>query len=364
MTAPRILIVGYYGRGNFGDDLLLHITYRLLKTVIPAAEISIIADSNRADYIHAMLGDVTILPPGRHGHFDLIVHGGGGVFFDFQPGGWLAQMAEKMIDAIGLASFIRLEKLLRSILRKPRTSATHRIGLGIGVGTFAAGSKRLRSSLPILADFSALWVRDRASVENLTRFAEIMHTEIMEGSDLAFFTEHWVPPLPAPTVSEKPRLGIALRDWSGHSISPALLETLSMHYAITGFIFDEHADPITQQLLADYPIHVWQPEQMRVGDFAAALATQDVILTSRAHGAICSACVGVPTVIVDIEPKLKQVHAMLPNASVPVAANAPETWEAAIEKALTISHATILTDIQKNHAESTAAWEKMQRWCA
>ena len=364
MTAPRILIIGYYGRGNFGDDLLLHITYRLLKSVQPDADISVIADSKNADYISQMLGDVTVLPPGRHGHFDMIVHGGGGVFFGFETGRFGHIVVEKIMQIVGLRHYIRLEKMLRSMVQKPRSSATRRIGIGIGVGTFAPGSQRLRNSLPILADFNALWVRDGKSVKNLNRFTSLMRAEIIHGSDLAFLTDHWIPRLPPLEPSPRPRLGIALRDWPRESFSTELLKKLSKTYDITGFILDAEADPITQQLFAPYTRVIWRPEHMRVGDFAAALAAQHVILTSRAHGAICSACLGVPTVIVNIEPKLEQVYAMLPNASLLVAANAPQTWEAAIEKALIIPHETILADVQKNMESSTKAWNTMQGWCA
>ena len=364
MTTPRILIVGYYGRGNFGDDLLLHITFRLLKTALPTSQISIIVDGNDGHYIQTMLDDVTILPPGRHGHFDYIIHGGGGVFFDFESYGLMSVIAERIIHTIGLANFIRMEKMLRSIVRKPRTTATRRIGLGIGVGRFSNGSKRLRNSVPILADFSALWLRDDESSANLQRFASIMRADIIHGSDLAFLTDQWLPPLPPRTPAPRPRLGIALRDWPQQHITAEFLKKLSEHYSITGFILDATTDTNMQQLLNAYSRHIWQPSNLRVGDFATALATQDVILTSRAHGAICGACVGVPTVIVNIEPKLEQVHAMLPNASILVAANAPETWQAAIEKALAIQPETIRADVDRNHEKTAAAWAAMQRWFA
>ena len=143
-----------------------------------------------------------------------------------------------------------------------------------------------------------------------------------------------------------------------------VLATLAVTYDITGFIFDAHADPECQRLFAPYTIKIWQPEHMTITDFAAALAAQDVLLTARAHGAICGACLGVASVIIAIEPKLEQVHAMLPNASILVPANAPQHWAVAIAAACRISPATIAGDVQKNRAASEAALAAIERWLA
>jgi len=80
VTAPRVLLVGYYGKGNFGDDVLLRVTHRIVTGKLPQARIYILVDGSNGDYVNNMLGDVTLLAPGRHGHFDWIVHGGGGCF--------------------------------------------------------------------------------------------------------------------------------------------------------------------------------------------------------------------------------------------------------------------------------------------
>jgi polysaccharide pyruvyl transferase WcaK-like protein len=361
----RILLMGYYGKGNFGDDVLLCVTHALLRTHYPDAQFSVVVDGAHGDYVKHMLGGVTVLPPGRHGHFDLIVHGGGGVFFDFKEYGLCARMKEYALRAIGFSRYVVLEKYARVLTNKPHSSANVRVGLGIGVGTYSVGSPRLRERLPVLADFKALWVRDAESIRNLGRFKEVMSGQMIRGSDLAFLTQHWLgKTLPEKlTRATKPRLGIALRDWpisAGGIEEPALKALLtewSEHYEISGFILDAHADPMLQRTLVEYPLRIWQPQQMRMGDFAKALAAQDVLLTSRAHAAICGACVGTPSVIVSIEPKLQQVAAMLPHSAVAVAPNAPETWRAAIDAALAMSQSAIAGDVAANHAQSAMALE-------
>lgn len=361
----RILLVGYYGKGNFGDDLLLVITHALIKQHFPDAAISVIVDATHGDYVASMLGDVTLLKPDRHGHFDLIVHGGGGVFFDLKPHGLWSRMIEYAVCRIGFRTFLRIDAIARAITHKQRTSAPCRVALGVEVGAFSPGSPRMRANLPILADFKALWVRDTTSREHLKRFASILRAEIIQGSDLAFLTQHWLPAVPLSAEHPRPRLGIVLRDYPeslGGASRAALADaiaTLAKDYTITGFLFDAHADPNTQALLAAFPMHIWQPERTRIAEFTQALGAQDVLLTSRAHGAICGACLGVPSVIVNIAPKLGQIHAMLPNASRLVPSRDTQDWAEAVAEAHRIPRATIAADVQQNRTASEAAWQEI-----
>ena len=361
--SPRVLLIGYYGKGNFGDDVLLMVTHALLQKRYPSAQFSVIVDGPHGGYVPRMLGEVTVLAPARHGHFDLMVHGGGGVFFDFARYGIGDVAKEYALRAMGYRTYLALEALARRVAGKPRTSATVRVGLGIGVGTYSLGSPRLRERLPILADFKALWVRDAQSIVNLKRFASLMRGKVVRGSDLAFLTEYWLSDMPTakPARSGKPRLGIALRDWPTHaggideSTLEALLKAWSKDYDISGFILDAQADPIMQRVMAGYPLHVWRPEQQKITEYAQALASQDVLLTSRAHAAICGACVGTPSVIVAIEPKLAQVAAMLPSSTRMVSPAATDSWRAAIDEALAISRAAIEADVVNNRAASLQA---------
>ena len=365
MISPRILLVGYYGKGNFGDDVLLSATYGIVKNAFPDGLFSIIIDGDKGGYVEAMFGDMKILKPARHGAFDLIIHGGGGVFFDFQTYDLLHQMMERLIRFFGFHRFLSLEKMARKVTNKSRTSTTHRLGFGIGVGTFSAGSPRLFYSLPIIADFDALWVRDAQSIQNLKRFSSAMRAEQIQGSDLAFLTEYWIEePILQRINSSRARLGIILRDWPGMDLEKynEIIKKLAREYDITGFIFDQHTDPQCQALLAPYKTYIWRPEVMRIADFTRILGQQNVLLTSRAHGAICGACLGIPSVIVNIEPKLEQVHAMLSGSSMIVSPNETGLWEEKIKEALRVPSDVIEADFNLNHIKSKVALKKMENW--
>lgn len=369
MSTPRALLIGYYGKGNFGDDVLLKVSHALVKRLMPQARIAVVVDGDDGTYVKTMLGDVDILKPGRHGHFDFILHGGGGVFFDFKTYGLRQKMLECAVRAFGFGLFVKLEKTVRKLLHKERTSAARRLGFGIGVGTFSPGSPKLLQSLPVLADFDALWVRDAESLKNLERFKPAMHASITRGSDIAFLTDCWMKDVaPKKAAVARPRLGIVLRDWPEESggTPPAMLQEifarLATEYEITGFIFDRHSDPRLQALLQPYAHQIWQPDSMQISDFAQRLGEQDVLLSSRAHGAICGACLGVASVIVNIEPKMAQVHAMLPSSSLLVPANEAPRWEEALKAALAISPAAIASDVSSNRAASQAALQEMEHW--
>jgi polysaccharide pyruvyl transferase WcaK-like protein len=370
MSAPRILIQGYYGHANFGDDLLMIASYRLLRSLSPEASIAIETHGN-VEWVTSLLADVPVRTPADRGHYDLIVHGGGGVFFDFADHSFWVRMREACLMTWGMRTYVRLEARMRQWLGKPRTQARHRIGIGIGMGQFSKGSPRRRHALPILSEMNALWLRDTVSKPLLAPFRSILKATIMEGSDLAFLHEYWLPSdglSPRTPPIGKPRLGIALRDWSRYcdasqrATLEATLKTLAQEYEITGFILDATKDDFCRTLLAPYTTHVWTPSAALLVPFLNALRAQDVLLTSRAHGAIAAACLGVPSVIIALEDKLTQVHRMLPHASLLVAANAPVSWAAAIANARRILPADIDRDIAENHARNTTARIALRTW--
>jgi len=365
MEKKRILMQGFYGYANFGDDVLMEVTHKILREALPTAEIILMTDAPNAAYIAPMLGQVVVQPSSRHAHFDIIIHGGGGVFFDFMRYGFWSHLVEKILMLSGLKNYLRIEKIARRALNRPRITTARRLGLGIGVGGFSEGSPYLRNRLHMLAEFDALWLRDARSEQELKRYASVMHDERIAGSDLAFLTQYWLPEIVATRApSPKPRLGIALRDWVGLT-EETLGKTIALFandYDISGFILDAKHDPIMQRILAPYPAHIWQPAHMSIADFTSQIAAMDVLLTSRAHAAICGACVGVPSVIVNIEPKMEQVHAMLPSASRLVGVHDASTWAHTIAAMAKVPPILITADAAFNRAASAAALEKIKRW--
>lgn len=366
MSIPDVVLLGYYGRGNFGDDILMVVAHGLARQMLPGARMAL-RTGTTATYPDRLLGPgVVRLPFGTRDRHRLLLHGGGGNFFDFAPHGPLTRAVNAVLMAGGKKAFLRLDANLRRLVDRPHLSARTRLGLGLGIGTFTAGSPRLRDVLPVLADFDALWLRDDQSVINLTRLG--VAAPVVRGSDLAFLWEHWCPPdlalAPALVRTARPRVGVILRDWPAGSgctfaqwIAP-VLERLTLRFELTLISLDPATDGGTLSAFSHMPQLAWWPDRMSISDFARELAAQDVLLTSRAHGAICGACLGRASVILEIEPKLRAVHGMLPMATriVPAFCD-PEAVIDQIEEALAIPNTIVAADALRNRSESQSALE-------
>ena len=360
--APDIVMVGYYGRGNFGDDVLLKSTHSVLCESFPEMTIGVRV-ANPTEYVAGLLGAGIIqVPFGTRESHQMIVHGGGGNFFDFSCHAQGRRLLNQVLLMAGPWIYVRLEHLARRLARRETLGARVRIGMGLGVGTFEPGSSRLLDALPVLSDFDALWLRDKASQSNLLALGVSPHTVL--GSDLAFLHEHWCPPVlvlqPNPARSDfKPRLGVVLRDWPTDSaLSYAehfipVVQRLSLKFDIHVISLDPATDADVLSTLSHLPVIAWRPDVMTLHDFTGSLASMDVFLTSRAHGAICGAILGRPSVILEIEPKLRAVHEMLPQSSCLLSAQPDAAQvESAVEQVLAFPLESIAADIARNAALS------------
>ena len=368
MSVPDVVLVGYYGHGNFGDDVLMTVAHGIARSILPRASIGIRLSSD-VSYPSQLIGeDITTLRFGTRNKHQLILHGGGGTFFDFAPHSFKERAVNSVLLSGGARGFVRIERALRRLTNRPRMSGRNRIGLGLGVGTFTPGSKKLLSALPILDDFDHLWVRDQGSRLNLDNLS--VGPPAILGSDLAFLTDRWCPPelllKPRAKVRRRPKVGVILRDWparSGSSFADLyrpVISALSDQYDLTIISFDPATDGGTLSSLRDWPQQKWKPGSATMRSFLNILSEYDVLVTSRAHGAICGACVGKPSVILEIEPKLAAINNMLPQATrIASPKNDAAIIKGLIEEALSISSDSIANDVTRNQKLSEQALSKI-----
>lgn len=359
-----VLLVGYYGQRNFGDDVLMKVAHSIAREWLPGRNIGVLGV--REPYVRHLLGDdVDFVPFGGGRRFELILHGGGGTFFDFKRYRAAKKVRNALLLGLGHRAYVATERALRRATGRVRDSASRRIGMGIGVGSYTPGSPRFLAELPIMSEFDALWVRDPQSAHNVERLG--VNDAVIEGSDLAFLNRRWMsensPERSLGRPSEgRPRVGLVLRDWqlsSGRSLASEVLPALDQlraHYRITLISLNPANDYETLATLKETEAHLYCPDRDGLEGMIEVLAAQNVLVTARAHGAICGACLGVPSVILPIEPKLEAVHAMLPGSSVlaewPLD---PSSLRKAIDVALAISPAAIAGDVQRNREKSQAA---------
>ena len=104
----KILLKGYYGFGNLGDDILMMVSYAILKKKYAEAVISIYSENTPNNphlsdpvgfnqYIHSLLKDTPRLVDWTcQDDYDLLFDGGGGIYKDHTYGNWGHAIANRI----------------------------------------------------------------------------------------------------------------------------------------------------------------------------------------------------------------------------------------------------------------------------
>jgi polysaccharide pyruvyl transferase WcaK-like protein len=313
----KILLKGFYGFGNFGDDILMLTTYDIVRDIFPDAVIYVGSESEAPEYIHKYLANVTIVNSSANLEVDWVIHGGGGVFFDFTKHSFKFTLLNQLIRLLGYPYYRSLYKSYRKIKGDGVLKQRYRAGFGIGVGTYTPSSNRFFSDIISLSSFDILLVRDIQSVANAKRYCPSLNINM--SSDLAFLNEHWNPSKIS-QQSNASTVGFILRDWKFNDNVTHMLEVAKelqrRGLKIKFFAFDEDSDcRFINDAKSIAAVDIWHPFKLTIEQYLNKLAECKLIVTSRAHGAIVAACLGVPQVCICIEPKLEQVAKMLKNST-------------------------------------------------
>jgi len=314
-----IILKGYYGFGNLGDDILMLSIYGWLSESYPEAKIQICTNGDKSSYIPKLLSaSIEIIRNHEDVKTDWIIHGGGGVYFDFEDGGIKFRWLNALINFVGKKSFQKIYKQYRSIRGTIGPQGKFRVGFGIGVGTYTPSSHRLYADILELFDFKFLLVRDEESEKHLRQLN--VPCPIKVSSDLAFMDNYWKPQDLSKNKREK-TIGFVLRDWvyDNHAYFPVIKEVadrlISSKFEVQFFSFDRFSDTAYLQHFAEYEVLSWDPYNQTTSLFLKKLNECSLVITSRAHGAIIAACLGIPALCLEIEPKLKHVATLLKHSS-------------------------------------------------
>jgi len=326
----KVLLSGYYGCGNLGDDILMMISFNLLRELLPDVRFSIFSNHSARAYIRNLMpGYVDMIDATQTAHFDVLFDGGGGIYFDFSNGGMRRYLLNRLIDLIGPRAYARLYRYLRKeSMEDWKITYDARIGAGIGIGPFTKSGYRYAKSMYKLSLYDLLLVRDKMSSDTLTT----MHFKGKSyvTTDLAFLTDYW----PLPHLQKKKQsansIAIILRDWpyDGHRHMAMMEETCRKlqrdGQKLSFFVFDPQSDKKYTEMFRSFgTMHVWDACQHSLSNFLSLIAVSDLVITSRAHGAILGACLGCPAICIEVEPKLKNVSLMLHRSSKLLKADAP-----------------------------------------
>lgn len=318
----KVYIRGAYGPGNLGDDVLLEICINILRKHFTEPEISVglhkpnnpgYFEKYRCRFTHISAPIIT----------DLLIYGGGGQFFEFKQGNKNTNIIQKTVTALkhGLTAHDLTKILLIKIFRKNSVSFRKSAALCLGLGPFENTSSHFvknKINHFLKCDFKS--VRDSESLQ----LAKQYDSDVKIYTDPTFLTNHWLGSMPKSRAKKGNSIGIILRKWdlSEHgkkaifnTVEAAKLLISSGAKVIFISLYRDY-DKETISQFGEFNWLVWNPEKHTPDNFIEDIAqTFDILISTRAHGVLLPAQAGVPSVVIGIEPKLKNIHKLLPNGT-------------------------------------------------
>jgi polysaccharide pyruvyl transferase CsaB len=310
VSGPKILICGYFGFGNVGDEAILEASLRSFRQRDSETSFTVLSgDPAQTSADHS----VTAVPwrsPARLieavRHSDLVVIGGGGLFHDY----WGTDPTVLLTRKDWGISYFTSPAFVAAIERTP----TAIVGVGVGPLAHEESRRLVRSACEIA---SSLSVRDEASRELLVAIG-VLPEKVILTADLGFLLS---PGAPAARERQSPRVGVALRHWtigagSGweREIAAALDDVLD---ACGGTAVLLPFQTIEGDLENDVAIagrirsivrRAERVEIARVATPAEALrqiSACDVVLGMRLHAIVLAAGCGIPPVALAYDPKVR-----------------------------------------------------------
>lgn len=315
VSRGTLVIKGWYGEKNFGDDLLLA---SLTNALRGSMDFRIVLWCRKRSYLCRIAPGTRILEPWTRLEQPVaLLWGGGTQFFTFSG-------SDKQWNTLGnlLSIPCHPQRLARApltatqlLVRRLRAARLRRVAwrgaIGIGVGPFREANRQMEEKLAVLRSMDWLSVRDEESLNICKEYG--IHKAVL-GADLAFL--HPAIGLPQERGGEIrviPRISPMDRDWSVwedtlyselRRFPPDSVEVVSLcerdHVA---------AAQLAERLGAS--LICWDPDHMPLEWMIEKLSTARRVVSARYHGALVSAAAGVPTVIMGLEPKLRSLGQQL-----------------------------------------------------
>ena len=322
MTGPRkILVAGYYGAKNAGDEAILAGLLASFREAGFTGEFTVLShDPVDTQALHGVAAvdwnDIEAIIDAAE-QTDLVVVGGGGLFHDY----WGVDPSSVLTRRQGGIAQYATPVYLAAMLGKPCAL------LGVGVGPLhTAEGRDLTRTIFDLADIA--FVRDQGSLELLkTIGASVEHIKV--GSDLAFASPRVdLPPSAAAFLSSlrRPVLGVALRHWTfgvaGDSWEAEVAEAIDRWQETTGGtplfvpmqtgsseIEDDAA--VARRMIGRLGMlekAALLPEGLNALERFWAVGACDLVLGMRMHAIVASVRSGVPCVGLAYDPKVEALE--------------------------------------------------------
>lgn len=301
MKATKILLNGYIGHQNFGDDLLFDIAIKKVQK-IPNAEVCIIivGKQTNPEYLHKYFQNLKIIrfekkiPLFFYNQFDKIFYIGGGVFFDYKK-----ELGAKSFYSKYLSNFIRF--------RIPKYLGTDFAGIGIGIGPYYCERTKMLHA-QVIRNFDVLGVRDEVSYD-LAKSMGVSTPFLSNDLSLGLYDD-----LQQNNYTEDkskeiiicPRTYKHKVEFEKH-INELILfaeyvenKSFTTHWV---FLQEDDAD-LLKRLVSKFKVTVWNAEKMKILEFIDLFRNVKVVVTSRMHSIFIAGMVHTPIITIPIHQKL------------------------------------------------------------
>lgn len=290
---PKILIAGFYGADNFGDEIML----QTLLSAIPEERLSsvtvMLCDNPDYDYFHLPGVNFIHLPKKTFDcnllaqHFDVLIWGGGALIDD------------KFYDR----SPLELNNLFLALSERFIAFKKKVISLGLSTNqnfSHPEFCERLKNVVNSSTYFS---IRDTNSIEVLKKLG-IENVDFLE--DIVFYHKIWESNVPAKTVSDCPTIGII---WICCEETEALLgKVMKKIFKTYGENSKIHLIPFYNYLQIDTEFYSAVIEKYSCSENVSVvpytnsiekmvnvIATCDYMINMRYHGMLLCGMIGTPT---------------------------------------------------------------------
>ena len=317
--ARRVLVSGFYGARNIGDDLLLESIAGAIEDNDPAMQVVVGAETPK--WVERISGRQAFRRRDNFAAADearnatAIVVGGGGLWHDYtyrQAGGLASLVTDTPISLAGFAAL----PLMGRVLDVPF------YGAGLGVGPLEEPEAKAFVKY-VASHAEKVWVRDDASAD-LLRSVVDGKVEVIRGEDPVLGLK--LPEARPHPVLEEVRKGrklvlVNLRHWGrgggGAALTEALGEALGRIAAehdivVAGLpmqiqnIHDPSAiEALFDRLPDDVETMMLDPEQP-MDEVFSAISSADAVVAMRLHACLLAHRYHVPTLGLAYDPKVSQ----------------------------------------------------------
>lgn len=329
MKKVKCYIRGAYGPGNIGDDILMISTYRSLRRVFDTDQIYIGVDNPAL--AKELLPEAEFLHIKKPFSAEIVVLGGGGQFFSFKPP---AMQPENLLSKI-VAKIKRQSNLFDTLTRlwiKARGAYDNlyfaeSIGAYcIGLGPFESDGKNLERTKKILPNLDYISVRESTSAAFYRDFVNGKQARVY--TDPSFNRELWLDRKERRDSDalrdEEKYVSFIVRDWphseKGQAFLTAMFDAAAAlkkkgHRVRIICLYQERDEHLVARA-PEFEWLFWKIDGTSPSAFMSEVcASSKVIISARAHGVMLAAALDMPTIAVEIEPKLNEIHKMLPTGT-------------------------------------------------